>query len=123
MSSPPPHSPIVAQTNHTLNGLRLSGDSERSTTSSPPITGLNGHTDDSAEGDLVDRLQRELQRTREEKETLATQYRNLLSKLTTMRNTLGTKLKQDAVRMLALFWIQMSILNALYRRNSIGKSS
>ena len=48
--------------------------------------------------DPVQRLQHELQRTKEEKDTLAAQYRNLLAKLTTMRTTLGNKLKQDAVR-------------------------
>ena len=48
--------------------------------------------------DPVERLQRELARTREEKETLAAQYRTLLSKLTTMRTTLGNKLQKDAVR-------------------------
>ncbi|THH28591.1 hypothetical protein EUX98_g5599 [Antrodiella citrinella] len=46
--------------------------------------------------DPIQRLQHELQRTKEEKDTLAAQYRNLLSKLTTMRTTLGNKLKQDA---------------------------
>jgi hypothetical protein len=49
--------------------------------------------------DTVQKLQRELERTIEEKDNLATQYRNLLAKLTTMRTTLGNKLKQDAVRL------------------------
>ena len=53
---------------------------------------------DSEDLDPVQRLEQELQRTREEKDALATQYRNLLAKLTTMRTTLGNKLKQDAVR-------------------------
>ncbi|KAL0569020.1 hypothetical protein V5O48_012955 [Marasmius crinis-equi] len=79
--------------------LRTSLDSERSNT--PPINPTtNGtsseHTDDDEDLDPITRLQRELERTREEKETLATQYRNLVAKLTTMRNTLGNKLKQDA---------------------------
>ncbi|KAJ7185557.1 hypothetical protein C8R46DRAFT_982226 [Mycena filopes] len=67
------------------------------------VNGLNGHSlangkQNDAEGpsDPVEQLQRELERTREEKETLAAQYRNLLAKLTTMRTTLGNKLKQDA---------------------------
>jgi uncharacterized protein YlxW (UPF0749 family) len=85
---------------------RLSIDSERSVSNSAPPTlpnGLNGHTlsngkqNEDDDGDQVERLQRELEQTREEKETLATQYRNLLAKLTQMRTTLGNKLKQDAV--------------------------
>jgi hypothetical protein len=48
--------------------------------------------------DPVLELRRQLERTNEEKEHLATQYRSLLAKLTTMRTTLGNKLKQDAVR-------------------------
>lgn len=100
-SSSPLASPTLSQTNHALNGLRLSGDSERSNVTSPPPAGVNGkneHTEDAGGGDLVERLQLELQKTRDEKETLATQYRNLLSKLANMRTTLGTKLQQDAVR-------------------------
>ena len=83
---------------------RSSIDSDRHSTPSP-TKGLNGDghaTHDDAEEDEhldpVERPQRELARTREEKETLAAQYRTLLSKLTTMRTTLGNKLKQDAVR-------------------------
>lgn len=47
--------------------------------------------------DNVEKLQQELERTRGEKEALAEQYRNLLGKLTTMRTTLGNKLREDAV--------------------------
>ncbi|KAK0458898.1 uncharacterized protein EV420DRAFT_1270175 [Desarmillaria tabescens] len=82
-----------------LNDLRLSVDSDRSQNDSPPvhINGANGSAPhDSEDGDMVSRLQRELERTREEKEHLATQYRNLLAKLTQMRTTLGNKLGQDA---------------------------
>lgn len=84
---------------------RVAIDSERSVSNSAPPTltnGVNGHTlsngkqNEDDDGDLVERLQRELEQTREEKETLATQYRNLLAKLTQMRTTLGNKLKQDA---------------------------
>ncbi|TFK22469.1 hypothetical protein FA15DRAFT_644153 [Coprinopsis marcescibilis] len=56
---------------------------------------LNGHADGDEE-DAVQRLQRELEKTREEKDALATQYNNLLAKLTDMRTRLGNKLKQDA---------------------------
>ncbi|KAK0192595.1 hypothetical protein F5146DRAFT_1102471 [Armillaria mellea] len=86
-----------------LSDLRLSVDSDRSQNDSPPvhINGANGSaTHDSEDGDVVSRLQRELERTREEKEHLATQYRNLLAKLTQMRTTLGNKLRQDAVQQL-----------------------
>lgn len=78
---------------------RPSLDSQRSF--SPPTNGTNGAAQDGDEElDPIQRLQRELERTKEEKDTLAAQYRNLLSKLTTMRTTLGNKLKQDAVRTL-----------------------
>ncbi|KAF7325880.1 Guanylate kinase [Mycena kentingensis (nom. inval.)] len=93
-TSPPP----------SATDVRLSLDSDRSNASSPSIhsNGVNGHATangkDSGEDDddPIAKLQRELERTREEKETLAAQYRNLLAKLTTMRTTLGNKLKQDA---------------------------
>ena len=39
----------------------------------------------------------ELERTRQEKDALAAQYSDLLGRLTTMRSSLGNKLKQDAV--------------------------
>ncbi|KAF7316394.1 Guanylate kinase [Mycena indigotica] len=76
---------------------RLSLDSDRSSAPSP-LNGVNGtHVNgDDEPTDPIEKLQRELERTREEKETLATQYRNLLAKLTTMRTSLGNKLKQDA---------------------------
>ena len=45
----------------------------------------------------IDRFQSELQKTKDEKDALATQYNNLLTKLTDMRTRLGAKLKQDAV--------------------------
>ncbi|KAF8496477.1 hypothetical protein F5888DRAFT_1614651 [Russula emetica] len=60
------------------------------------VNGLH-HTPGGQDGlDLVSKLQQELERTREEKDELATQYRNLLGKLQTMRNSLSNKLKQDA---------------------------
>ncbi|KAE9408017.1 hypothetical protein BT96DRAFT_803108, partial [Gymnopus androsaceus JB14] len=77
--------------------MRSSLDSERSNPESP--IHVNGHdnTDDAEEPlEPIERLQRELQRTRDEKEALGTQYRNLLAKLTAMRTTLGNKLKKDA---------------------------
>ena len=74
---------------------RLSLDSDRGSPS-PPV--VNGHSNEDDSLDPLTRLQRELDRTKEEKESLAEQYRTLLTKLTTMRTTLGNKLKQDAVR-------------------------
>ncbi|KAI0249202.1 hypothetical protein BJV78DRAFT_1129850 [Lactifluus subvellereus] len=62
-------------------------------------TGVNGkhHTSGEDAGlDPISRLQQDLERTREERDEFATQYRNLLGRLQTMRSTLGNKLKQDA---------------------------
>ncbi|KAH9941857.1 uncharacterized protein BXZ73DRAFT_41364 [Epithele typhae] len=86
------------------NGIaskRQSLDRDRILGSPPPANGVsspNGdtHHDSDESLDPVQRLENELQRTREEKDALAAQYRNLLAKLTTMRTTLGNKLKQDA---------------------------
>jgi len=84
--------------------LRLSVDSDRDSQNSSLTNGKqNGHaangSEDSDDADLdpVERLQKELERTKEEKDVLASQYRTLLSKLTAMRTTLGNKLQQDAV--------------------------
>lgn len=108
------HAPIMSSNpasprtslNYPETDARTSFESLQSGLASPPITalsnGVNGHTPDDEDPDStsVEKLKRELEKTREEKEQLATQYRNLLAKLTTMRNTLGNKLKQDAVRLL-----------------------
>ncbi|KAF9530184.1 hypothetical protein CPB83DRAFT_851128 [Crepidotus variabilis] len=81
---------------------RSSLDSQQSGSDNGIAPKQNGHASTNGvdmsdgSGDPVERLQRELERTREEKETLATQYRNLLAKLTQMRTTLGNKLQQDA---------------------------
>jgi hypothetical protein len=79
-----------------------------STGSEPGECALNGHSESNGVeggGDPVHRLERELERTRDEKETLATQYRNLLAKLTQMRTSLGNKLQQDAVGPISLSYI------------------
>lgn len=93
------------------NGARPSLDSDRLSTTSP-TKGTNGtnhdYDEDLSEMEPVERLQVELARVKEEKETLATQYNNLLAKLTTMRTTLGNKLKQDAVR-LPVVWCLKTI--------------
>ena len=81
---------------------RTSTDSDRPSSPSPPQepNGAAHADEDDASLDPVARLQRELQRTRDEKDALAGQYRTLLGKLTAMRTTLGNKLRQDAVRAL-----------------------
>jgi hypothetical protein len=100
------------------NGTRSSTDSNQSTSASAvDVNGAGHHNDnvdpdqdqDGADGDAgdpdmdpIERLQRRLARERAEKDELAAQYRNLLAKLTTVRTTLGNKLKQDAVCPLSL---------------------
>ena len=88
----------------TLADLHLSLEDHPIPASSPPpilngfkptVNGLH-HTD--GQDDPMSKLQQELERTREERDKYASQYRNLLGKLQNMRNTLGNKLKQDAVR-------------------------
>ncbi|KAG6812186.1 hypothetical protein H0H92_003991 [Tricholoma furcatifolium] len=78
-----------------IDSERLSLDSNRNSIQANGHSAASGDSGDD-EDDPIARLQRELDRTLEEKDTLATQYRNLLAKLTTMRTTLGNKLKQDA---------------------------
>ncbi|KAI0301601.1 hypothetical protein B0F90DRAFT_318651 [Multifurca ochricompacta] len=87
-----------------LADLHLPLEGQLPSTSSPPPTvngfkaAVNGIHNKSGEDDLdpISKLQQELERTREERDEFAAQYRNLLGKLQTMRNTLGNKLKQDA---------------------------
>ena len=97
MSSQPPSRPFSPAA--VQNGARTSTDSEPST-SAFLANGAAHHDDADQDSDMdpFERLQRQLARERAEKEELAAQYRNLLAKLTTMRTTLGNKLKQDAVR-------------------------
>lgn len=49
------------------------------------------------EGDQIAQLEAELAVVRNEKELLGGQYRGLLGKLTSMRQSLGNKLREDAV--------------------------
>lgn len=97
----PPSSPTqaLADLHLSLDSHSASGESS-STTVNGIKTAVNGHhTSSSVDGlDSTHKLQQELERTREERDELAAQYRNLLGKLQNMRNTLGNKLKQDAVR-------------------------
>jgi hypothetical protein len=109
-SRSPVYANPLSPVNHVANvDGRSSLDSERSSTSSP-VVGLNGHSRtlmDEEGLDPIEKLKRELEREREEKEDLATQYRNLLAKLTTMRTSLGNKLRQDAVR---FYWSIIHVL-------------
>lgn len=92
--------------NDLVKESRSSIDSERNGNADPEINpALSNGTHDQINGvdhledtdDPIERLKRELERTKDEKEKLATQYRNLLNKLTQMRTSLGNKLQQDAV--------------------------
>lgn len=58
---------------------------------------MNGHATSEPESSGPS-LEQQLETLRAEKSTLEGQYGALLGKLTTMRNTLGDKLRQDAVR-------------------------
>lgn len=119
-----PSSPTASsssQSNKPSIELRRSIDSQRSNTSSPvhlngtriPNT-LNG---DESDADIISALKQELESTREEKDNLASQYRNLLSKLTTMRTTLGNKLKQDAVCSVLFTFSESYTYDYLVRKN------
>jgi len=107
---------------------RSSTDGRRSSDHGSPSRQLNGHSvtngaDPSDENmDPVERLERELQRTREEKEALAAQHRTLLGKLTQMRTSLGNKLQQDAVR---FFWLHVWIVlsKCIDRKSSTGENN
>lgn len=88
--------PLSPATNRSVDGRpSLDMDSEQG---SVPVPNGRSFTPDLGQDSGVESLQRQLQQEREEKENLATQYHNLLAKLTTMRTSLGNKLKQDAVR-------------------------
>lgn len=57
------------------------------------------HDGEQDSGARIANLEADLDRVTDEKNKLESQYRNLLGKLTNMRNTLGDKLRQDAVRL------------------------
>ncbi|KAF9788044.1 hypothetical protein BJ322DRAFT_1203429 [Thelephora terrestris] len=102
----PNSSSSISSIENATAALRLSVDSDRDA-QNPSLTNgnLGGHAANNSNGseysedsdlDPVERLQKELERTKGEKDVLASQYRTLLSKLTAMRTTLGNKLQQDA---------------------------
>ena len=75
----------VASPSKGLNGVNGVGHGS-------PRTSIEGDGKDEAE-----RFRRELERVKREKDELSSQYNSLVARLNTMRNTLGNKLKQDAV--------------------------
>ncbi|KAF9009964.1 hypothetical protein BDQ17DRAFT_1347230 [Cyathus striatus] len=85
---------------------RLSLDSDRTSSPAPLENGqngngkanghANGNEQDDENLDPLTKLQRELERTREERDNNAAMYQNLFAKVKEMRSTLGNKLKQDA---------------------------
>lgn len=118
LGSPPPPAYTDSTTTHVPpshpqvngNGL-LNGDAhghgavdgDGSSGSGEANGDADGERGGEGEGEVVDpieKLQQELERTRQEREEFASQYRNLLARLNTMRSTLGNKLKQDAVRLI-----------------------
>ena len=74
------------------------------TTPSPRHSGEHGSPDRTVQ------LQKELERTKQEKEALSTQYQNLVTRLNNMRTTLGNKLKQDAVSPLSRLTLCMALM-------------
>lgn len=83
-----------ADSNPIPNGLHSNGVNGKASSPSPRSSGE--HSVDRTDRAAV--LQRELEKCRQEKDALSTQYQNLVSRLNSMRNTLGNKLRQDAVR-------------------------
>lgn len=83
-----------AETDGVPNGLFTNGVNGKSGAARSPSPRSSG------EHSGLDRaaiLQRELDRCRQEKDTLATKYQYLTSRLNNMRTSLADKLKQDAV--------------------------
>lgn len=89
---PLPSSPPASNSNSLLNSAVLSPPLPLGRTSGESARSLGGHDDDA-----VSQLEAELAVVRNEKEVLSGQYRGLLGKLTAMRQSLGEKLREDAV--------------------------
>lgn len=119
MSSPSPTKGLISPLlSPQSTNSRVSFDGDSANARPPNANGTtNGQTHDMDDGsDPIQRLRDELERTKEEKEALAAQYRNLLGKLTTMRTTLQNKLKQDAVSLLSRCLVAEHL--KLLRKNS-----
>lgn len=113
-----PNQPALAAANEALAEMRISFDSSPGARSPSPVhvngfleNGMvngNGDSEKNAHGsdpsvDIVQTLRDELLRTKQENETLTTKYNNLVAKLTTMRNSVESKLKRDAVSVPPIF--------------------
>lgn len=74
------------------------------------VTNGTSSQQDEVEAEDVEKqdLIAELEQIKGEKEHLESQYRALLGKLTTMRNTLGDKLRQDAVSICISLYVRWS---------------
>ena len=109
MADDEPSASVEETTQKALEQRRLSIDDDTKELHNGTLTnGINGKGTPSPrhsgelEPDRIIQLQKELEKTRQEKEALATQYQNLVTRLNNMRTTLGNKLKQDAVRAVSL---------------------
>lgn len=109
LGSPPPPAYTDSTTHPRLNGNGLvNGDAHGDGSAVDGRDGGEGSNEGEVDGeevvvvDPIEKLQQELERTRQEREEFASQYRNLLARLNTMRSTLGNKLKQDAVRIISM---------------------
>lgn len=83
-----------------------------------------GAAGEGADGERIQLLEDELDRTRQDRDAWEAQYQGLLAKLTAMRNTLGDKLKQDAVRPFLLsLWTVPAVPELTLRRHPCRTSS
>jgi hypothetical protein len=89
------------------NGSAPQPDAGPSTSPPPPPAADLPPTDKPDESvdnaDRITQLEEELEVVRGEKESLGNQYRALLGKLTAMRQSLGDKLREDAVRFSVIY--------------------
>ena len=89
------------------NGTTPQPDAGPSTSPPPPPPADLPPTDTPEEStdnaSRINQLEEELEVVRGEKESLGNQYRALLGKLTTMRQSLGDKLREDAVSPIWLY--------------------
>lgn len=69
----------------------------------PPTDSPEESTDNATR---ISQLEEELEVVRGEKESLGNQYRALLGKLTAMRQSLGDKLREDAVSLVIVYIVQ-----------------
>ena len=128
-----PNQPALDAAKQALAEMRFSFDSSPGARSPSPahVNGFlengqaNGHgnTERTAHGsssaeDMVQSLRDELLKTKQENDTLTTKYSNLVAKLTTMRNSVESKLKGDAVSTL-YFSLKMALLYSILSRKSL----